>query len=89
MGVRNAAPRIVAAVLVNGVPTDQMQNQMVNYSVTPNLQRCDVLMGVVAILAPPTGLSSLGQIAFDSFLGEADEEINPQKTLSRSTSPVC
>ena len=40
VGVRKAAPRIVAAGLVNGVPTDQMQSQMVNYSVTLNLQRC-------------------------------------------------
>lgn len=49
----------------------------------------DVLMGVVEILAPPAGLSSWGQMAFDFFLGEADEAINPQKTLSRSTLPVC
>lgn len=40
VGVRKAAPRIVATGLVKGVPTDQMQSQMVNYSVTPNLQRC-------------------------------------------------
>lgn len=48
-----------------------------------------MLMGVVEILAPPTGLSSWGQTAFDFFLGEADEVINPQKTLRRSTLPVC
>ncbi|KAM7322955.1 hypothetical protein ACRRTK_018460 [Alexandromys fortis] len=38
VGVKKAALRTVVAGLVNGVPTDQMQNQMVHYSVTQNLQ---------------------------------------------------
>lgn len=47
VGVKKAAPRTVVAGLVNGVPTDQMQNQMVDYSVTQNLPRCgaNVLTG--------------------------------------------
>lgn len=84
VGVKKAAPRTVVTRLVNGVPMDQMQNQMVNYSVTQNLQRCggDVLLGEVEILAPPMGLSSLGLMAFDSFPGEPDEMMNPNKILS-------
>lgn len=84
VGVKKAAPRAVVAGLVNGVPTDQMQNQMVDYSVTQNLQRCggDVLTGEVAIPAPPMGLSSSAQMAFDSFPGEPEEMINPNNILS-------
>lgn len=38
--------------------------------------------GEVAIPAPPMGLSSSAQMAFDSFPGEPEEMINPNNILS-------
>ena len=96
--VGETAPRTVVSGLVNHVPLEQMQNQMVVLlcNLKPAKMRgvvsqatvmCASSPEKVEILAPPNGSVPGDRITFDAFPGEPDKELNPKKKIWEQIQP--
>ncbi|KAH0520339.1 Aminoacyl tRNA synthase complex-interacting multifunctional protein 1 [Microtus ochrogaster] len=96
--VGEAAPTTVVSGLVNHVPLEQMQNQMVVLlcNLKPAKMRgvlsqamvmCVSSPEKVEILAPPNGSVPGDRITFDAFPGESDKELKPKKKIWEQIQP--
>ncbi|XP_036776837.1 aminoacyl tRNA synthase complex-interacting multifunctional protein 1 isoform X2 [Manis pentadactyla] len=90
--IGETVPRTVVSGLVNHVPLEQMQNQMVILlcNLKPAKMRgilsqamvmCASSPEKVEILAPPTGSVPGDRVTFEAFPGEPDKELNPKKKI--------
>ncbi|KAI4575066.1 hypothetical protein MJG53_002997 [Ovis ammon polii x Ovis aries] len=96
--VGEIAPRTMVSGLVNHVPLEQMQNQMVvllcnlkpakmRGAVSQATVMCTSSPEKVEILAPPDGSVPGDRITFDAFPGEPDKELNPKKKIWEQIQP--
>ena len=96
--VGEIAPRTMVSGLVNHVPLEQMQNQMVvllcnlkpakmRGVVSQAMVMCASSPEKVEILAPPDGSVPGDRITFDAFPGEPNKELNPKKKIWEQIQP--